>query len=109
MLACGGERSTVNTGKVEYAPDYKSDIEREIAEIFKADMITARQRVATENEHARLQSVVVETARMWRKEFGGNMHLETLATTALAQDVDALIAFEAENNIGESKDGPAGT
>ena len=55
------------------------------------------------SEHERLRSAVVDASRTWRAEFGGNIFLEAMASTALAQDVDALLAFEAEHEIGDQK------
>jgi hypothetical protein len=59
----------------------------------------------TKNEmsvkHARLRDAVVEAAQVWKREFGGNVHLEVLASSALAISMDDLNAFESQYGLSK--------
>jgi|ERR1051325_1499688 uncharacterized protein YfeS len=105
----------METGKVEYAPDYKSKRgmgqpfseflaeqmrDPEFAEAYKATDVKV--------EHQRLQLAVVEAAKAVRcadRLFYSAPIAENSAAGSLAHHtfdaaVDALIAFEAEHKIG---------
>lgn len=97
----------MTTGKVEYAPDYKSKkkgvmlsrqsggayvdanevIEDELARIRKEHVD-----YSVTVEHQRLQSAVVEAVRVW----WNNGSID-----ALHESMNNLIAFEAAHGIGE--------
>jgi hypothetical protein len=110
----------METGKVEYAPDYKSKRgmgqpfseflaeqmrDPEFAEAYKATDV--------EVEHARLKDAVVDAVKEERRlerlaDEGRNTLVRTDALIAVhdasrvkRSAVDALIAFEAEHKIGE--------
>src|SRR5215217_5591886 len=98
----------METGKVEYAPDYKSKsrvkrIAAQMGQPFKEflaeqmrdpEFAETYEAVDIEVDHQRLQAVVVEAARVWWND--GSID-------ALHGSMSALIAFEAENGIGEGK------
>lgn len=95
----------MNTGKVEFAPDYKSKSQvRRIAaqkgEDSNAEDLAAFERMkqneARDAEHARLQLAVVEAAKVYCRNRGYGP-----AERSLMASVDALIAFEAEHKIGD--------
>jgi hypothetical protein len=102
----------METGKVEYAPDYKS--KRRMGQPFKEflaeqmrdpEFAKAFKAADVEVEHARLKDAVVEAAKADRVAEsagnGGNPDIDALITSRarFRLAVDALIAFEAENGL----------
>jgi len=91
-----GER-TMETGKVQYAPDYKSksQVKRIAAQTGKKypDMTDKFKAMELRSEHARLQAAIVEEVR---KEDRKGMLTQSIQAAR-----DALIAFEVEYKIGE--------
>ena len=94
----------METGKVEFAPDYKSQTRPALNAIFEQGM--RRQRLKT--EHARLKDAVVEASKRRRKAktaapADAGDYIRELHASMVAEHsaVDALIAFEAEHKIGE--------
>lgn len=85
----------METGKVEYAPDYKSKSQ------VKRIAIQSGAQSSQQSEHQRLQSAVVEAAK--RRAVTSYTAFEMWNAIDIAFDdaVDALIAFEAEHKIGE--------
>ena len=70
----------METGKVEYSPDYESKVDMSArAVVARTDKIIAAD-LKRQAEHQRLKDAVVEAARGWR--------------FAIAQDVEALISEE---------------
>jgi 23S rRNA A2030 N6-methylase RlmJ len=109
----------MKTGKVEYAPDYKSGrrtltIAADIPDDVDDRLLfcdSTQERIA---EHQRLQSAVVEAAKRWNgarhllatpHKDANEYHERYIALTNscvnLGEDLDDLIAFEAEHKIGE--------
>ncbi|HEX2879876.1 MAG TPA: hypothetical protein VHO25_10130 [Polyangiaceae bacterium] len=112
----------METGNVQIAPDYKSDrkVERRMGQPFKEflaeqmrdpEFAAAYNAADIEVEHQRLQSAVVEAAKAERNAaiaYDKRMILENWkrqvdTRAARVAAVDALIAFESEHKIGESK------
>jgi uncharacterized protein (DUF362 family) len=102
----------VETGKVEYAPDYKSQVELAMDEGRRiAESVIANNKFNA--EHQRLKDAVVEAVKEERRlerlaDEGKNTIVRTdalinssRATRVRRQAVDALIEFEAEHKIGE--------
>jgi hypothetical protein len=90
----------MGTGKVEYAPDYKSRVRQAVDEGRRiADSIIANNRLSA--EHQRLQSAVVEAAKTWKQSNPNDDAQWNVNYPALCQSIDALIVFEAEYGIGE--------
>lgn len=98
----------MKAGKVEYAPDYKSQVQLAMDEgrrIAESVIVTNK----FNSEHARLKDAVVEAVKAWRVE---RLRIETTASPferldlsidaniELFKPVDALLAFEAEHKIG---------
>lgn len=86
----------METGKVEYAPDYKSQVELAMDEGRRiAESIIANNKLSA--EHARLKDAVLKACRA--------EHLaDAIFTSGRYRAVKALIAFEAEHKIGETND-----
>ena len=117
----------METGKVEYAPDYESEKRRlptikemsgsinyggrVVFEDGEPVVLTPEESIA--HEHARLKDVVANVAKEERRlerlaDEGRNTLVRTdalinssRATRVRRTAVDALIAFEAEHKIGE--------
>lgn len=101
----------METGKVEYAPDYRSDKKQlpTIAEmsgsinlggrvIFEGDeQIVISVEEAKTRDHQKLKDAVVEAAKAYHSKRGYGS-----PERALKMAVAALLAFEAEHGIGES-------
>jgi len=89
----------METGKVEYAPDYKSTNYKSTAKIKRAypDMTDKFKAMELRAEHQRLQSAVVEAAK---EEVAMALIQLQRAMKTKKSAVDALIAFEAEHGIG---------
>lgn len=108
----------MDTGKAEYAPDYKSQFEMAIDEGRRiAESVIANNK--TSAEYQRLQSAVISSARQWKTLYGqittaftnGTMsdaelvaikRLHVDAEIGLMDATDRLIAFEEQNGIGET-------
>jgi len=89
----------METRKVEYAPDYKSPLEAAIDEGRRI-----AESVVSNAEYQRLQSAALQTLKKWRANFSARPEYSTRIRDIdlpLARDVDALIAFEKQNGIGE--------
>lgn len=81
----------MTTGRIDYAPDYKSEKPNPLNVIFEEGM--RRQQVSA--ERARLERAIVEAAKQWatlryQPHFGGMVALED----ALQEATRALIEFE---------------
>jgi hypothetical protein len=98
----------MKTGKVEYAPDYKSerrtltiaDIPDDLDDrLLFCDSSPTQERIA---DLQRLQAAVVEAVRVWAKlRDDRNTAQVHESATLLLRTHNALIAFEAEHKIGE--------
>jgi hypothetical protein len=92
----------MDTGKVEYAPDYKSksQVRRIAAQTGKKypDMTDKFKAMELRSEHQRLQSAVVEKARamLARNESMGHECSDVEGTLKATR---ALVAFESERGI----------
>jgi hypothetical protein len=104
----------MNTGKVEYGPDYNSDIQMaQVAagEQAVVDRLRARGLMPPDPrvEHERLRATVVEAVEWWHAEINRTrstslIHVELEEfETELFKAASALIAFEAEHKIGEGE------
>lgn len=95
----------MDTGKVEYAPDYKSKSRPSLYAKFEKQQRDAAITV----EHQRLRSAVVEAAKGWRKRRSSieakvefpfdKLDLAVAANEDFYKTIDALMVFEVEHNI----------
>lgn len=91
----------MNTGKVEYAPDYKSktQVRRVAAQTGKKypDMTDKFKAMEVRAQHQRLQSAVVEAVKEWATDVSA----DSRGAASLRSAIYALIEFEAQHGIGE--------
>lgn len=78
----------MSTGKIEYAPDYKS--RPDFTRIVDLD-----HRIQLEDEYVQLRDAVVEAAKTFRRK-DGRWSAES-DWTLLARALDALIEFEEQS------------
>src|ERR1051326_1731180 len=107
----------METGKVEYAPDYKSEKRKPLNPrvnisangrpfVAKEDVIKSmlgNKSADIESELARLQAAVLKIVTAYRAAVKAYIapHSRIYSQDDLWSAVDALIAFEAEHAIGE--------
>jgi len=96
----------METGKVEYAPDYKSkaarlaiEVDRKLRPSLYVNFEKQQQDAAINTEHQRLRSAVVSAAQVVTETYKEKSTYNIVALERLLTTTDALIAFEAEHDI----------
>ena len=88
----------METGKGEYAPDYsRKNWTAERAAIARAEAYRIK------SEHARLKDVVVDAAKVFTADGEREKWDRLVSFRELCRKVDALLAFEAEHEIGDKQ------
>lgn len=90
-----------DTGKIEFAPDYKSDEHRGFTEAEWREMVVKNELSV---KHARLRDAVVEAAKAdlmseVRKEGDNGIDRMIAARRAYRAAVNALLAFESQHGL----------